>query len=118
MNKKVVFGLTALAIVGVGVGSAFSPQVQQWLDERAIAQAQQALLSGLPSDGVFTMSLVHDQDPDSRHILFDRVAYNDLFVEPESATEHPLEVQPNDKPKGLTTEEKQRFESLVLDWSL
>ncbi len=79
---------------------------------------QQALLSGLPSDGVFTMSLVHDQDPDSRHILFDRVAYNDLFVEPESATEHPLEVQPNDKPKGLTTEEKQRFESLVLDWSL
>ncbi|HFQ5289965.1 TPA: hypothetical protein ACGUPN_003934 [Vibrio vulnificus] len=79
---------------------------------------QQALLSGLPSDGVFTMSLVHDQDPDSRHILFDRVAYNDLFVEPESATEHPLEVQPNDKPKGLTTEEKQRFESLMLDWSL
>ncbi|EHR4995223.1 hypothetical protein ACOIXD_003469 [Vibrio parahaemolyticus] len=79
---------------------------------------QQALLSGLPSDGVFTMSLVHDQDPDSRHILFDRVAYNDLFVEPESATEHLLEVQPNDKPKGLTTEEKQRFESLVLDWSL
>ncbi|HCH5090769.1 hypothetical protein [Vibrio parahaemolyticus] len=79
---------------------------------------QQALLSGLPSDGVFTMSLVHDQDPDSRHILFDRVAYNDLFVEPESATEHPLEAQPNDKPKGLTTEEKQRFESLVLDWSL
>ncbi|HCE2906492.1 TPA: hypothetical protein NGT82_003211 [Vibrio parahaemolyticus] len=79
---------------------------------------QQALLSGLPSDGVFTMSLVHDQDPDSRHILFDRVAYNDLFVEPESATEHPLEVQPNDKPKGMTTEEKQRFESLVLDWSL
>ncbi|EJR0681529.1 hypothetical protein NX625_003429 [Vibrio parahaemolyticus] len=79
---------------------------------------QQALLSGLPSEGVFTMSLVHDQDPDSRHILFDRVAYNDLFVEPESATEHPLEAQPNDKPKGLTTEEKQRFESLVLDWSL
>ncbi|HAT8555947.1 TPA: hypothetical protein I7221_08090 [Vibrio vulnificus] len=79
---------------------------------------QQALLSGLPSDGVFTMSLVHDQDPDSRHILFDRVSYNDLLVEPESATEHPLEVQPNDKPKGLTTEEKQRFESLVLDWSL
>lgn len=79
---------------------------------------QQALLSGLPSGGVFTMSLVHDQDPDSRHILFDRVAYNDLFVEPESATEHPLEAQPNDKPKGLTTEEKQRFESLVLDWSL
>ncbi|HHY0436268.1 TPA: hypothetical protein ACX3GA_003263 [Vibrio parahaemolyticus] len=79
---------------------------------------QQALLSGLPSDGVFTMSLVHDQDPDSRHVLFDRVAYNDLFVEPESATEHPLEAQPNDKPKGLTTEEKQRFESLVLDWSL
>ncbi|EJG1882882.1 hypothetical protein BS049_RS08830 [Vibrio parahaemolyticus] len=79
---------------------------------------QQVLLSGLPSDGVFTMSLVHDQDPDSRHILFDRVAYNDLFVEPESATEHLLEVQPNDKPKGLTTEEKQRFESLVLDWSL
>ncbi|HBC3367679.1 TPA: hypothetical protein KDX64_001034 [Vibrio vulnificus] len=79
---------------------------------------QQALLSGLPLDGVFTMSLVHDQDPDSRHILFDRVAYNDLLVEPESATEHPLEAQPNDKPKGLTTEEKQRFESLVLDWSL
>ncbi|EJC6797260.1 hypothetical protein RGL59_003056 [Vibrio parahaemolyticus] len=79
---------------------------------------QQALLSGLPSEGVFTMSLVHDQDPDSRHILFDRVAYNDLFVEPESATEHPLEAQPNDKPKGLTTEEKQRFESLMLDWSL
>ncbi|EMF7364141.1 hypothetical protein V4F52_001905 [Vibrio vulnificus] len=79
---------------------------------------QQALLSGLPLDGVFTMSLVHDQDPDSRHILFDRVAYNDLFVEPESATEHPPEVQPNDKPKGLTTEEKQRFESLMLDWSL
>ncbi|UTZ44259.1 hypothetical protein [Vibrio campbellii] len=79
---------------------------------------QQALLSGLPSDGVFTMSLVHDQDPDSRHILFDRVAYNDLFVEPESASETPPEPQPNDKPKGLTTEEKQRFESLVLDWSL
>ncbi|WP_025572259.1 hypothetical protein [Vibrio parahaemolyticus] len=79
---------------------------------------QQALLSGLPLDGVFTMSLVHDQDPDSRHILFDRVAYNDLFVEPESATEHPPETQPNDKPKGLTTEEKQRFESLMLDWSL
>ncbi|EJE8558479.1 hypothetical protein M5245_004089 [Vibrio vulnificus] len=79
---------------------------------------QQALLSGLPSDGVFTMSLVHDQDPDSRHILFDRVAYNDLLVEPESATEIPPEAQPNDKSKGLTTEEKQRFESLVLDWSL
>ncbi len=79
---------------------------------------QQALLSGLPSDGVFTMSLVHDQDPDSRHILFDRVAYNDLLVEPESATERSPEAQPNDKPKGLTTEEKQRFESLVLDWSL
>ncbi len=79
---------------------------------------QQALLSGLPSDGVFTMSLVHDQDPDSRHILFDQVAYHDLFVEPESATEHPPETQPNDKPKGLTTEEKQRFESLMLDWSL
>ncbi|UTZ29123.1 hypothetical protein HB761_20985 [Vibrio campbellii] len=41
MNKKVVFGLTALAIAGVGVGSAFSPQVQQWLDERAAAQAEQ-----------------------------------------------------------------------------
>ena len=79
---------------------------------------QQALLSGLPSDGVFTMSLVHDQDPDSRHILFDRVAYNDLFVEPESATEPPPKAQLNDKPKGMTTEEKQRFESLVLDWSL
>ncbi|EHH3081809.1 hypothetical protein MOV00_003279 [Vibrio vulnificus] len=79
---------------------------------------QQALLSGLPSDGVFTMSLVHDQDPDSRHILFDRVAYNDLFVEPESAAGIPPEPQPNDKPKGLTTEEKQRFESLMLDWSL
>ncbi|MGI9949332.1 hypothetical protein [Vibrio hyugaensis] len=79
---------------------------------------QQALLSGLPSDGVFTMSLVHDQDPDSRHILFDRVAYNDLFVEPESTTETPPKAQPNGKPKGMTTEEKQRFESLVLDWSL
>ncbi|WP_041052760.1 hypothetical protein [Vibrio owensii] len=79
---------------------------------------QQALLSGLPLDGVFTMSLVHDQDPDSRHILFDRVAYNDLFVEPESATETPPKALPNDKPKGMTTEEKQRFESLVLDWSL
>ncbi|WP_104041907.1 hypothetical protein [Vibrio hyugaensis] len=79
---------------------------------------QQALLSGLPSDGVFTMSLVHDQDPDSRHILFARVAYNDLFVEPESATETPPKAQLNDKPKGMTTEEKQRFESLVLDWSL
>ncbi|HHE0556519.1 TPA: hypothetical protein ACN361_003205 [Vibrio parahaemolyticus] len=78
---------------------------------------QQALLSGLPSDGVFTMSLVHDQDPDSRHILFDRVAYNDLFVEPESATEPPPKAQLNDKPKGMTTEQ-QRFESLVLDWSL
>lgn len=41
MNKKVVFGLTALAIAGVGVGTAFSPQVRQWLDERAIAQAEQ-----------------------------------------------------------------------------
>ena len=40
MNKKVVFGLTALAIVGVGVGSAFSPQVQQWLKERSIAQME------------------------------------------------------------------------------
>ncbi|EPM7819522.1 hypothetical protein ACTQ7B_000002 [Vibrio alginolyticus] len=79
---------------------------------------QQALLSGLPLDGVFTMSLVHDQDPDSRHILFDRVAYNDLFVEPESATEPPPKAQLNDKPKGMTTEEKQRFESLMLDWSL
>ncbi|EJG0104596.1 hypothetical protein C4D04_RS21545 [Vibrio parahaemolyticus] len=79
---------------------------------------QQALLSGLPSEGVFTMSLVHDQDPDSRHILFDRVAYNDLFVEHESATETPPKAQLNDKPKGMTTEEKQRFESLVLDWSL
>ncbi|CAI2312909.1 TPA: hypothetical protein I7264_17965 [Vibrio parahaemolyticus] len=79
---------------------------------------QQALLSGLPSEGVFTMSLVHDQDSDSRHILFDRVAYNDLFVEPESATEPPPKAQLNDKPKGMTTEEKQRFESLVLDWSL
>ncbi|GAB7221627.1 hypothetical protein VoSk93_08400 [Vibrio owensii] len=39
MNKKVVFGFTALAIAGVG--TAFSPQVQQWLDERAIAQAEQ-----------------------------------------------------------------------------
>ncbi|CAH1606040.1 conserved hypothetical protein [Vibrio jasicida] len=79
---------------------------------------QQALLSGLPLDGVFTMSLVHDQDPDSRHILFDRVAYNDLFVEPESATEPPPKAQLNDKLKGMTTEEKQRFESLMLDWSL
>ncbi|EPI4816820.1 hypothetical protein ACS6BV_000517 [Vibrio alginolyticus] len=79
---------------------------------------QQALLSGLPLDGVFTMSLVHDQDPDSRHILFDRVAYNGLFVEPESATEPPPKAQLNDKPKGMTTEEKQRFESLMLDWSL
>ncbi|EPJ2749135.1 hypothetical protein [Vibrio parahaemolyticus] len=79
---------------------------------------QQALLSGLPSEGFFTMSLVHDQDSDSRHILFDRVAYNDLFVEPESATEPPPKAQLNDKPKGMTTEEKQRFESLVLDWSL
>ncbi|AIW13540.1 hypothetical protein VITU102760_25225 [Vibrio tubiashii] len=79
---------------------------------------QQALLSGLPSDGVFTMSLVHDQDPDSRHILFDRVAYNDLFAEPENATEPPPKAQLNDKPKGMTTEEKQRFESLMLDWSL
>ncbi|EHC9829188.1 hypothetical protein MZJ28_000871 [Vibrio parahaemolyticus] len=79
---------------------------------------QQALLSGLPLDGVFTMSLVHDQDPDSRHILFDRVAYNHLFVEPESATEPPPKAQLNDKPKGMTTEEKQRFESLMLDWSL
>ncbi|MDS1993496.1 hypothetical protein [Vibrio parahaemolyticus] len=79
---------------------------------------QQALLSGLPSDGVFTMSLVHDQDPDSRHILFDRVAYNNLFVEPESTIDTPPKAQPNDKPKGMTTEEKQRFESLMLDWSL
>ncbi|HHF2917187.1 hypothetical protein D8S93_15290 [Vibrio sp. VGrn 2] len=79
---------------------------------------QQALLSGLPSDGVFTMSLVHDQDPDSRHVLFDRVAYNDLFVEPDSATERSPEAHPNDKPKGMTAAEKQRFESLVLDWSL
>ncbi|HHX8522128.1 TPA: hypothetical protein ACVO3F_003698 [Vibrio diabolicus] len=41
MNKKVVFGLTALAIAGVGVSSTFSPQVMQWLDERAAAQAEQ-----------------------------------------------------------------------------
>ncbi|WP_260260647.1 hypothetical protein [Vibrio intestinalis] len=79
---------------------------------------QQALLSGLPSDGVFTMSLVHDQDPDSRHILFEQVAYNDLFVEPEVSTEPTPKSQPNDKPKGMTAAEKQRFESLVLDWSL
>ncbi|WP_261886051.1 hypothetical protein [Vibrio pomeroyi] len=79
---------------------------------------QQALLSGLPSDGIFTMSLVHDQDPDSRHVLYDQVTYNDLFVEPESATEYPPEAQPNDKPKSMTADEKQRFESLVLDWSL
>ncbi|WP_394134629.1 hypothetical protein [Aliivibrio fischeri] len=64
------------------------------------------------------MTLVHAQEPESRHILFDQVAYNDLFVEPESAAEIPPEAQPNDKPKGLTTEEKQRFESLMLDWSL
>ncbi|EGR0204975.1 TPA: hypothetical protein I7787_17920 [Vibrio vulnificus] len=40
MNKKVVFGLTALAIAGVGVGSTFSPQVRQWLEERSIAQME------------------------------------------------------------------------------
>ncbi|EPO0014225.1 hypothetical protein ACT5DP_004613 [Vibrio alginolyticus] len=41
MNKKVVFGLTALAIAGVGVGIAYSSKVQQWLEERTIAQAEQ-----------------------------------------------------------------------------
>ncbi|MDW1578985.1 hypothetical protein R7M92_24880, partial [Vibrio sp. Vb2880] len=40
MNKKVVFGLTALAITGVGVGIACSSKVQQWLEERTIAQIE------------------------------------------------------------------------------
>ncbi|GAA5644937.1 hypothetical protein [Vibrio proteolyticus] len=61
MNKKVVFGLTVLAIAGVGVGSAFSPQVQQWLDERAIAQAQQAKYNKALNTVVSSMGLFVDR---------------------------------------------------------
>lgn len=78
---------------------------------------QQALLSGLPPERIFTISLVCDQDPDSRHILFDQVAYQDLFAEPEGFAEPERSNQSNDLPKPLSSADKQRFESLGLDWS-
>nr|WP_257713462.1 hypothetical protein [Vibrio neptunius] len=78
---------------------------------------QQALLSGLPREGVFTISLVCDQDPDSRHILFDQVAYQDLFAQPRGFAEPELSPTPDQMPKPLSREDKQRFESLIMDWS-
>ncbi|MGY3689234.1 hypothetical protein ACXAAV_21350 [Vibrio coralliilyticus] len=79
---------------------------------------QQALLSGLPPEGIFTISLVCDQDQDSRHILFDQVVYQDLFAEPEGFKEPEPAKHVNEQPKMASNEEKQRFESLMLDWSL
>ncbi|MGF1727911.1 hypothetical protein [Photobacterium nomapromontoriensis] len=79
---------------------------------------QQAYLSGLPPEGVFTISLVCDQDPDSRHVLFNQVAYQDLFAEPDEFEEAEPAKQSNESPKGVSNDDKQRYESLMLDWSL
>ncbi|MDN3610252.1 hypothetical protein ACODM8_14015 [Vibrio ostreicida] len=77
---------------------------------------QQVLLTDLSPQGVFTFSLVCDDDPDSRHVLFDQVPYQDLFIPPESA--QALEkAQPRvTRDAGFTSEEQARFESLVMDW--
>jgi len=94
MNKKVVFGLTALAIVGVGVGSAFSPQVQQWLDERAIAQAQQAKYNKALNTVVSYLGLVADETSEK----------TDWFLEVADPRTAPLAEwdNPGDKPQIIT----------------
>ncbi|NOH73368.1 hypothetical protein F0225_18805 [Vibrio pectenicida] len=42
MNKKIIFGVSAIVILGLGAGAVFSPQINQWLDARAKAKAEQA----------------------------------------------------------------------------
>ncbi|MGI2897411.1 hypothetical protein ACRTD4_25490, partial [Vibrio alginolyticus] len=44
-----------------GVGSAFSPQVQQWLDERAAAQAEQEKYNKALNTVVSSMGLFVDR---------------------------------------------------------
>ncbi|WP_114783734.1 hypothetical protein [Vibrio tetraodonis] len=42
MNKKIILGVSAMVILGLGAGAVFSPQMTQWLDARAKAKAEQA----------------------------------------------------------------------------
>ena len=42
MNKRIIFGVSAIVILGLGAGAVFSPQMTQWLDARAKAKADQA----------------------------------------------------------------------------
>ncbi|MCG9677062.1 hypothetical protein [Vibrio sp. Isolate24] len=42
MNKKIIFGVSAMVILGLSAGAVFSPQMTQWLDARAKAKAEQA----------------------------------------------------------------------------
>ncbi|HHF2860037.1 TPA: hypothetical protein ACPJZ4_004684, partial [Vibrio diabolicus] len=94
MNKKVLFGLTAFAIAGVGVGSAFSPQVQQWLDERAIAQAEQEKYNKALNTVVSSMGLFVDRTSERADWLLE-------VADPRTA---PLAQwdNPGDKPQIIT----------------
>ncbi|MER2494650.1 hypothetical protein ABS858_00955 [Vibrio neptunius] len=42
MNKKIILSVSALVAVALGVGFAYRPQINQWLEARAEAQAKQA----------------------------------------------------------------------------
>ncbi|MCS0288274.1 hypothetical protein [Vibrio alginolyticus] len=94
MNKKVLFGLSAFAIAGVGVGSAFSPQVQQWLDERAAAQAEQEKYNKALNTVVSSMGLFVDRTSERADWILE-------VADPRTA---PLAQwdNPGDKPQIIT----------------
>ncbi|MUK94645.1 hypothetical protein GNP80_19715 [Aliivibrio fischeri] len=94
MNKKVVLGLTALAIAGVGVSSTFSPQVQQWLDERALVQAQQEKYNKALNTVVSSMGLFVDRTSERADWILE-------VADPRTA---PLAQwgSPGDKPQIIT----------------
>ncbi len=42
---------------------------------------RQALLSGLPTDGVFTLYIISPRDPDSMEVVFADISYQDIMAE-------------------------------------
>ena len=79
---------------------------------------QQTLISGLPTDGEFTFSLVNDLDPDSRQVIFSQVTYQQLFATPEfEEAPEPVALEES-YVKAIPEKEYQNFQTIFTDWAL
>ncbi|MBN3572208.1 hypothetical protein [Vibrio neptunius] len=94
MNKKIILSVSALVAVALGVGFAYRPEINQWLEARAEAQAKQARYDAALKTVVSYM----DSFPEESSALTDWVL---AVADPRTA---PLAEwhKPGDKPQLMT----------------